>query len=134
MISVVSMKNKAGRREVGNFSIALNHSEKGLVFSPRPGQTQARSHKSHGDWSRVSLVVRRMLSSGQYGGELPSRTLCRGNLGQVWEVRGVLAARRQQKVPRCQGSQAAAKVSETGRDFFHERCFSRGIENWDLKE
>lgn len=123
MISLIFMENKAGRREARNFSIALNTSEKGLVFSPRPGQTQARSHKNHGDWSGVRLVVKGGLSSGQYGRELPSRTSRRRHLCQVWKVRGVLTARRQQKVPRYQGSQAAVKVSETGRYFFMKDGF-----------
>lgn len=114
MVSLVFMENKAGRREASNVSIVLNTCEKGLVFSSRPGQTQARFHKSHGDWIGVRLVVKGVLSSGQYSRELPSRTSCGRYLGQVWKVTGVLTARRQQKVPRYQGSQAAAKVSETG--------------------
>lgn len=43
------MENKSGRREASNLSTLLTVSGEGSVFFPRPGQIQARSHKSLGD-------------------------------------------------------------------------------------
>lgn len=65
MIPLVFMENKASRREASNLSIVLTVSGKGLVVSPRPGQTQAWSHKHLRNWPGVRLVVRQVLGSGQ---------------------------------------------------------------------
>lgn len=81
MTALVFMENKACRREASNFSTVLNTSEKGLTFSPRPGQTQARSHKSLGDRSGVRVMVRGVLSNGHYDEELLLRPI-------LWEASG----------------------------------------------
>lgn len=64
MIPLRFMGTMSSKREASDFSSVFIVSWKGLVLSPKSGQTQARSHINLEDYIGVKQVVWGVLSSG----------------------------------------------------------------------